>query len=178
MDEIRMTPRTERRRILLRRIRVLLAVFIVGLVLSGATAIPLEWEVGVLARLLGLPPDANPQDNCGLAHWIAAVQGGLHETFARYPFIAYGTDWLAFGHFIMAILFLGALRDPVRNLWVLTFGMIACVLVIPVALVFGPVRGIPFYWQLIDCSFGVFGIIPVWLSRRWAAEVAALGAEA
>ena len=168
----------ERRRVLLRRIRVLLAVFIIGLVLSGATAIPLEWEAGILARLAGLPPAADPQDYAGLAHWIAAVQGGLHETYARYPFIAYGTDWLAFAHFVLAILFLGVLRDPVRNLWILTFGMIACALVIPTALVFGWVREIPFAWQLIDCSFGVLGIVPVWLSRRWAAELAVLGAAA
>ena len=37
--------------------------------------------------------------------------------------------------------------------------MIACVLVIPLALVCGPKRGIPFYWQLIDCSFGVGGLL-------------------
>jgi hypothetical protein len=41
------------------------------------------------------------------------------------------------------------------------------VLVIPMALIFGPIRQIPFFWQLIDCSFGVFGFIPLWLVRRW-----------
>jgi len=35
-----------------------------------------------------------------------------------------------------------------------------------------PLRGIPPYWQLIDCSFGVFGIIPLWLARRCAAKLA------
>jgi hypothetical protein len=168
----------DRTPVLLHRIRIVMGLFIAALVLSGATAIPLEWEAGILARLAGLPPAADPQDYTGLAHWIAAVRTGLHETYARYPFIAYGTDWLAFAHFVLAILFLGVLRDPVRHLWVLTFGMIACVLVIPTALVFGWVREIPFAWQLIDCSFGVFGIVPVWLSRRWAAELAALGAAA
>ena len=39
-------------------------------------------------------------------------------------------------------------------------------LVVPWALVFGPLRGIPFFWRLIDCSFGVFGIVPLWLCRR------------
>jgi hypothetical protein len=31
------------------------------------------------------------------------------------------------------------------------------------ALIAGPVRGIPFYWRMIDCSFGIFGTIPLWL---------------
>ena len=44
--------------------------------------------------------------------------------------------------------------------------MIACVLVLPLALVMGPLRGIPLYWRLIDCSFGVVGIIPLAVSRR------------
>ena len=29
------------------------------------------------------------------------------------------------------------------------------------ALICGPLRGIPVYWRLIDCSFGVIGIIPL-----------------
>jgi hypothetical protein len=39
-------------------------------------------------------------------------------------------------------------------------------------LIFGPIRGIPFYWQIIDCSFGVVGIVPLWLVRRdiWRLE--------
>jgi hypothetical protein len=42
---------------------------------------------------------------------------------------------------------------------------IACTLIIPWALIFGMVRDIPFFWTLIDISFGVFGIIPLWLAR-------------
>lgn len=61
---------------------------------------------------------------------------------------------------------MGPLRDSVRNVWVVTFGMIACVLVVPYALVFGAVRGIPFWWRLIDCSFGVVGILPWWVFCR------------
>ena len=58
-----------------------------------------------------------------------------------------------------------------RNAWVIDFGLIACVGVIPLALVFGPLRGIPFYWQLIDCSFGVFGFVPLWIVRRYIKEL-------
>ena len=58
------------------------------------------------------------------------------------------------------------MRDPVRNRWVIDFGIIACLLIIPYALVFGGIRGIPVWWRLIDCSFGLFGLIPLWLARR------------
>jgi hypothetical protein len=44
--------------------------------------------------------------------------------------------------------------------------MIACVLVLPLALICGPIRGIPFGWRLIDCCFGIFGILPLWLCWR------------
>ncbi len=159
--------------VLRRRIKWLTWFFIVGLFLSGATAIPLESELNLLARLVGadigssgVPPAAS-----GLAHWILMVRDALHTTNTRFPFMAYGTDWLAFGHFVIAIAFIGALRDPVRNIWLFTFGMIACVLLIPYAFVMGAVRGIPLEWGLIDCSFGIGGIVPVRLCRKWAREL-------
>ena len=52
------------------------------------------------------------------------------------------------------------------SIWVVEFGLIACVLVLPMALVFGPLRAIPFFWCLIDCSFGVVGFIPLWVARH------------
>ena len=164
-----------RRRILLRRARIILVIFTVCLLAAGLTAIPVETELDVLARWLGLPPDAEAANHVGLAHWIAKVRRGLRETNARYPFIAYGFDWLAFAHLVLAILFVGAIIDPARNLWVITFGLIACVLVIPWSFVFGHVRGIPFSWQLIDCAFGVVGSIPLWRARRFAVQLGALG---
>ena len=164
-----------RRQTLLRRIRWLLGLFMAALVVAGLTAVPLEWELDQAARVLGIAPDAPPDDYTGLRYWIAMVRSGVHDTFARYPFMAYGTDWLAFAHVIIAVAFIGPWRDPVRNRWVVTFGLIACVAVIPVALVFGPLRGIPFTWGLIDCSFGVVGFVPLWLVRRYTDELASLG---
>ena len=143
-----------------RRIRIWLSLFILGLALSGVTAIPLRPELDLLAHWVG-------PDDGGLAHWIGRVQEGLRETDSHYPFLAYGTDWLAFGHLMIAVAFIGPLQDPVRNRWVITFGLIACVCVVPWALVFGTVRGIPFFWRLIDCSFGVVGFVPLWLVRRY-----------
>jgi hypothetical protein len=89
------------------------------------------------------------------------VYNGLHETNKKYPFLTYGYDWLAFAHFVLAILFIGPYKNPVRNKWVIEFGMIACVLIIPFALLAGHYRGIPFMWRLIDCSFGIIGLIPL-----------------
>jgi len=80
--------------------------------------------------------------------------------------MAYGTDWLAFGHLVIATAFIGPLRDPVRNKWIIDWGLIACVGVLPLALICGPLRGIPFYWRLIDCSFGFVGAIPFRIRRR------------
>jgi hypothetical protein len=165
--------RVERKKILRGRIRALTWVFILGLVIAGATAIPLQWEMDILAKLPGAANKSSAEVPGGITHWILTVRGALRDTNARYPFMAYGTDWLAFGHFAIAVVFIGALRDPVRNAWLFTFGMIACAMIVPYAMVFGGMRGIPFGWRLIDCSFGMFGIIPVWLCRRWVKEIEA-----
>ncbi|MEW6306238.1 MAG: hypothetical protein AB1705_22455 [Verrucomicrobiota bacterium] len=159
--------------ILRRRIRCLTWLMIVGLIFSGLTAIPLEWELGLLARWFGIPDDPAPATS-GFAQWIARVRAALQDTDAKYPFIAYGFDWLAFGHVVIAIAFGGALRDPVRNAWLFQLGMIACVLVIPWALVFGQVRGIPLGWRVIDCLFGIVGFVPMWLCARWTGELGKL----
>ena len=160
--------------VLRRRIRWLLAFFMLALLASGLTAFPLLAEMELLARGLGIPPQANPADFTGLQHWIALVRTGLRDTDARYPFIAYGTDWLAFAHIILAVLFLGPWRDPVRNVWVIHFGLFACVAVIPLALICGHIREIPFSWRLLDCSFGIFGFIPLRLVRRYTRQLSAI----
>ena len=48
----------------------------------------------------------------------------------------------------------------------LQFGVIACAAVPALALIAGPLRGIPLPWRIIDCSFGVFGAIPLLLCLR------------
>jgi hypothetical protein len=155
-----------REQILLRRIRGLTWLFIIGLILSGATAIPLPAEVNLLAKFLGTDGSSSEW-----ARWLRQVQTALRQTQAQQAFLFYGTDWLAFGHFVIAIAFVGALRDPLRNRWLFDFGLMACVLVIPYALVCGGLRGIPFWWRLIDCSFGVFGFIPLWFCRQWTGQL-------
>jgi hypothetical protein len=143
------------------RYRLVLGFFVVGLILSGVTAFPLLTEMRLLASWLGIENAAEYQNLTGLQHWIGYVLFGLEQTYARFPFIGYGTDWLAFGHLCIAVFFVRPLFKPLESDWVLKCGLICCAAVIPVALIAGQIRGIPLYWRLIDCSFGVFGALPL-----------------
>ena len=154
-----------------KRIRVVVLLFIIGLVISGVTAIPLQIEVHQLASHFGETPTSV------MSQWLSKVDAALTDVARNHQFLFYGTDWLAFGHFMIALVFVGALRDPVRNKWLFTFGLIACALVIPYAFIFGTVRGIPMFWRLIDCSFGVIGAIPLFLSRRYVEELEATSSQ-
>lgn len=152
--------------ILQRRIRLWVALFVIGLVLSGITAFPLTWEVKLLAHWIHWPPLEATFASVGLTAWIERVRDGLVATDAAYPFLAYGTDWLAFAHIVIALAFVGVWRDALRNIWIVEWAMLACVLVWPLAFICGPLRGIPLGWRFIDCLFGVFGLIPLWIVRR------------
>ncbi len=160
-------------KILRRRAKLFLLFFVIGLLLSGLTAFPIKAEVDFLQRVVG-EGSATESWWPWMARWISFVHQGVTETHQEYPFLFYGTDWLAFAHIVLAIAFIGPLRDPVRNIWVINFGMIACVLVIPLAMICGPIRGIPFFWRLIDCSFGVFGIIPLYIAWRYTRRIISL----
>jgi len=154
-----------------RRIQLGTWVMIIGLVVGGITALPLQSELDILVRWLGVENLTSAQATTGFLKWILIVREALHATNAKYPFLAYGTDWLAFAHIVIAIAFVGALRHPLRNSWLFTFGMIASVLLIPWALFSGQARGIPIYWRLIDCAFGVGGFIPCWLCHKWVRQL-------
>jgi len=156
---------------LLYRIRFWLVLFIAGLVLSGLTAFPLEHELRFVNHALGVPAQIPQGPEPALHTWLRKVQDALVDSNHRYPFLAYGTDWLGFGHLVIAIAFLGPLRDPVRNRWVLVFGIIACAGVVPLAMIAGAIRGIPLYWRLIDCCFGVFGAIPLLICLRYTRQL-------
>jgi hypothetical protein len=150
----------------LTKYRLVLSAFMLGLVLSGITAFPLAWEMKLLTSWFGIDSSLGPEHYDGLRFWLATVSHGLKETYAPYPWVAYGTDWLAFAHIAIAVYFIGPLMNPLRNEWVLYAGLVGCVLVLPLALICGPLRGIPFYWRLIDCSFGFFGALPLLYCAR------------
>ena len=152
----------EEKRLLL-IIRGLILFFIVALAASGITAFPLETEMKVAFQMLGISEGVSPDNYTGLQYWIATVGNALSNTNRDYPFLAYGYDWLAFAHLVIAVSFIGLYRKPVRNIWIVHYAMIACTGVIPLAFICGEIRDIPVFWRLIDCSFGVFGIIPLYI---------------
>ena len=134
-------------------IRNWLKFFIVALFISGLTAIPVEKELTYVIN--HFPFDGS------IKGWLQEVLIAIQQTAKDHPFLFYGYDWLAFAHFVLAILFIGPLRNPVKNKWVIEFGIIACILIIPFALVAGHFRGMPFWWRVVDCSFGIIGMVPL-----------------
>lgn len=142
-----------------RRIRRWIIFFIVMLVLSGLTAVPLEWGTRLLAQW------TEPIGG-DLFFWAHTVAAAIAEVGEKYPFLFYGTDWLAFAHVVIGLAFIGPLRDPVRNKWVIEWGLWCCALVVVLAFAWAPVRGIPMFWCMVDASFGVVGAVPLWLVLR------------
>lgn len=153
------------------RYRLSLGAFIAGLVVSGMSALPLRRELSILSKVFGIGDPAAYADLHGLRRWIAFVDFGLRETYSRFPFFGYATDWLAFGHFVIAAFFILPFVDPARYRGVLHIGLIACAGVIVLALICGPIRGIPFCWTLIDCSFGIIGAIPLLYCLRLTRKI-------
>src|SRR5258705_12064874 len=96
---------------LLRSIRLWLSLFILGLILSGLTAFPLEQETAWLASFL----DTNPIFPDSITVWVARVHAALLYTDLHYPFLAYGTGWLGLAHLVPALVFLWPARGPVRQ---------------------------------------------------------------
>jgi hypothetical protein len=147
------------------KIRIWLGIFIFGLVVSGLTVFPIKSAMMILLTWFGAGSEIEhlfPEISKTIMH----VHEGVTVTLEQYPFIFYGTDWLGFAHILLGLLFLGPLKDPIKNIWVIEFGVIACILVIPFAFICGPSRGIPIYWTLADCCFGIFGIIPLLIVKK------------
>ena len=96
-------------------IKIWIIIFIIALILSGVTAFALETELAWLHSLL--------HDQSGLSAWIYKVYLALHDINIKYPYLAYGYDWLAFAHLVIAVAFIGPLREPVTNKWVIQFAL-------------------------------------------------------
>ena len=140
---------------LFNQIRLLTILFMTVLVISGITAFPVYSELKVVIDSKFFPDDSIWQQ------WLNRVWIGVKNTNEEYPFIFYGFDWLAYAHLIIAGLFIGVYVHPVRNRWIVQWAMISCIGVLPLALIAGTARGIPIYHILIDCSFGMLGLIPL-----------------
>jgi hypothetical protein len=149
----------------LTHIRFWLIFFSTALVTSGVTAIFAREELRLLSPLFSEGSTLQilwP----AMADWLSMVYRSIEETYDKYPFLAYGYDWLAFGHFIIAIPFIMAVSDPRRYSWVITYGMTACLVVIPFAIVFGAIRGIPLFWRVVDTLFGIGGLLVLLVLRK------------
>lgn len=91
---------------------------------------------------------------------------GLEAMEANYPFMMYAHDWLAFAHIVLAILFAGAIRDPIRNIWIVQCGLIMCALIPVLAAICIPMRGIPWIWFWIDFAFAPGAALLLWIALR------------
>jgi len=153
---------------LLKKIRALVVFFMVMLALSGITAFPVYTELHWLKQFSIMNGDGF------ISTWLNQVYNAVADIQQRYPFLFYGYDWLAFAHLIIACLFYGVYKNPVRNKFIVSWGMFCCVAIIPLAFICGPIRGIPPQHILIDCSFGVIGIVPLIICRRYITQLEAL----
>lgn len=143
-----------------RKIRAVIIITIIGLLLNGVSAIPLKTELNILLS----KPNALP---AFLRDWWLYVNKGITETNDKYPFMRYGFDWLAFAHLLIAIAFLGPLKDPIKNEWVIIWGMIASVLSVLIALCWERLRGVPIWWSCIDAAIAVIAFIILLMCNSW-----------
>lgn len=153
---------------LLRRIRRMIVFFIIVLILSGVTAFPVYTELKWLVEQHIFSTET------AIGGWLMLVWQGVAGASEKYPFLFYGFDWLAFAHLVIAMAFIGPYKDPVRNVWLISWGMLCCISIIPLAVIAGSIRGIPWFHILIDCSFGIIGIIPLWITRKWIYQLETL----
>ena len=153
---------------ILGRIRAMIIFFMVVLALSGITAFPVYTELKLIHEHQPFP------EGSALQVWLDRVWAGVKEANDRHPFLFYGFDWLAFAHLLIALLFIGPYKDPIRNKWIIHWGILACIAIIPLACIAGPIRGIPWFHILIDCSFGLIGLIPLFIVKRWINQLETL----
>lgn len=141
----------------MKRAKWMLWIVVAGLFMSGVTIWPAIFELETLIGILW--GDAEPTG--ALHRFLVLVVDSLHATKADYHFLWYAGDWLAFAHIVLAILFAGAARDPVRNKWIVQCGLIMCALIPLLAGICIPIRGLPIFWFFVDSAFAPAAAIPL-----------------
>ena len=140
----------------------MLGIVVFGLLVSGITVWPAVTELKLAVRIAW--GDSEPN---GVLHsFVLRAIEGIEAVEAEYPFMFYAHDWLAFAHIVLAILFAGAIRDPVRNVWIVQCGLMMCVLVPVLAGICIPIRGLPPVWFWIDSAFAPAAGVPLWIALR------------
>ena len=141
----------------MKRAKWMLGIVACGLFVAGVTIWPAVPELKWGVRLIW--GDAEP---VGALHtFVLQALAGLEHMNVEYPFMLYAHDWLAYAHIMLAILFAGAMRDPVRNVWIVQCGLIMCALVPVLALICIPIRGIPMVWFWLDFMFAPAAALPL-----------------
>ena len=140
----------------------MIGIVVFGLLASAVTIWPAIPELKMAVRIVW--GDTEPT---GILHsFILQAINALEVTEADYPFMLYAHDWLAFAHIVLAILFAGAIRDPIRNVWIVQCGLIMCALIPVLAGICVPLRGIPMVWFWIDFAFAPGAALPLWIALR------------
>ena len=140
----------------------MLGIVAFGLVVSGVTVWPAVPELKIAVRIVW--GDGQP---AGVLHsFVLQAIEGLESVEAKYPFMLYAHDWLAFSLIVLAIMFAGAIRDQVRNLWIVQCGLIMCAHVPILAGICIPIRGLPLVWFWIDFAFAPAAALPLWIALR------------
>ena len=138
----------------------MLVIVALGLFVSGVTIWP--WDIELSAAISTLQAMKGPEP---LIQLLQEIQHDMRMLDENNSFVLYIADWLAFAHLVLAALFLMALKDPIRNVLVIRFGIL-CSLSVPIlAITCIPMRGIPLFWILIDSSFALCAI-PLWIALR------------
>ena len=140
----------------------MLDIIVFGLLVSGITVWPAAPELKLVTRVFW--GDSEPTRV--LHAFVLQAIEGLESVKASYPFMLYTHDWLVIAHIALAILFAGAMRDPVRNVWIVQCGLTMCLLVPVLAGICIPIRGLPWRWFWIDCAFAPAAGLPLWIALR------------
>jgi len=157
----------------LTRAKVMLGIVVFGLLVSGITIWPVAAELKTVVRIVW-----GQSEPTGVLHeFILQAIEGIESIQANYSFMLYAHDWLAFAHIVLAILFAGAIRDPVRNVWIVQCGLIMCALIPVLAGICIPIRGLPLRWFWLDFAFAPAAGLPLWIALRDIRRAEKLSAE-
>lgn len=138
----------------------MLVIVAFGLFVSGVTIWP--WDIELSFAISALQAIAGPEP---LIQLLQDIQQDMRLLEQSNSFVLYVADWLAFAHLVLVVLFLMALKNPIRNVLVVRFGIL-CSLSVPVlAITCIPMRGIPLFWILIDSSFALCAM-PLWIALK------------
>lgn len=140
----------------------------------GLSVFPLD---AILSRLLPWSDQHFPQATLTL--FLKDIAEAYYYNLKHYPFMLYSLDWLGYAHLMIALVFIGPIRDPQRNIWVIQFGQLACLLTLPAIGLFGWLHQLPWQWSILDCSFGLIGFAILRYSQlqvRYADQAGIYGA--